>query len=158
MGSSLKPGQNRKFTCPGCGQTKISRMFNKNAATKTGYQSWCRECHNEATAASKRKALKNPINRDKIDEFMSFVVQGPTCLEWTGEMGRATFQDGQQRPAARWAAEYHLGPPPIDEKGRTYEAHHTCSGDPARCVDPSHLVWVSKWQHAQMHKYTRQSS
>ena len=38
------------ITCPKCGLWKLSDEFYKNAQSKNGYQSWCKECyknHNE---------------------------------------------------------------------------------------------------------------
>lgn len=79
-------------------------------------------------------------------EFLRRLYIGPdgcwsdTCTDYNDRYGRFRGQ-----LAHRWAYEHFCGPIPL---GR--EIHHTCRN--SRCVNPDHLIAVTKSQHRTLHR------
>ncbi len=98
---------------------------------------------------------------DRVSTKIAFPTDLDACWPWTG--AKSQKRRGQLRPViqegprgskiwnvARWMLETYVGPAPTS----AHEAGHTCpDGEFDLCVNPRHLVWMTRLENEQ-HKHS----
>src|SRR6185437_6716082 len=127
----------RLCACGCCRATAIATYTSRKDGIRRGERLTYIKGHNGRYAGS------------ELDRFWSHVSPVGGCLLWTGSLNRKGYgvwsprDRKRSRLAHRWLYEETYGPIPADR-----DVGHNCpGGDIKRCIDPTHMLLLTRAEH-----------